>query len=596
MGDSITNSIKEKNKTNDAHDKNATIFYDFDVILSDIGGLKKYQLFLVSLVYWITLPAGMNQVASVFLAATPEYRCNLNPLDDPAYFDLTEKQLQQMLIPMDSHNESDFCRRYAYNLSECVSPDPSTCIHPSPAPIGFPTKKCDQGYYYDTKDYTSTVTTEFNLVCDDTIIGTSVTAVYFAGILFSSLFGGRLVDYFGRTPVMLVSTIGLSAFGVGCAYSPNLIGFTLLRFCIALFLQAGFIAAFVYNVEIVGKRWRTPVGIFTQLFFAIGYMILSGLAYKWRDWRELQFVISLVPLPFLIFYFFIPESPRWLFNQRKNLKAINISKKIAEKNGTEIKEDTWIKSIESGKKLLETNVEENASILELFKRPKMKLVTFNMMFNWFVNSLVYYGLSLNAGALAGTDFLNNTLNGLVEVGAYFVIVLTMDKLGRKVLLSGCLFIGGMGCIISLIFNSLADGRNAFVTAGTVFALVGKMAVSGSFAIIYNYTAELYPTSVRSTAVGLGSTTARIGSIITPYTLQLQDTIPWLTSVIFGSLALIASAFSLYFPETSGKQLPNTLEETEAFFRGETLSTNKQDEETKMNGRVNRAYSLTHTKL
>ena len=59
MGDSITNSIKEKNKTNDAHDKNATIFYDFDVILSDIGGLKKYQLFLVSLVYWITLPAGL---------------------------------------------------------------------------------------------------------------------------------------------------------------------------------------------------------------------------------------------------------------------------------------------------------------------------------------------------------------------------------------------------------------------------------------------------------------------------------------------------------------------------------------------------------
>lgn len=61
----------------------------------------------------------------------------------------------------------------------------------------------------------------------------------------------------------------------------------------------------------------------------------------------------------------------------------------------------------------------------------------------------------------GTDFLNNTLNGLVEVGAYFVIVLTMDKLGRKVLLSGCLFIGGMGCIISLIFNSLADGRNGY---------------------------------------------------------------------------------------------------------------------------------------
>jgi len=574
----------------------ATNFYDFDVILNEIGGLGKYQLFLISLVYWIALPAGMIQVASVFLAATPEYRCNLNPLDDPEYFNLTEKQLQEMLIPKNSRNESDFCSRYAYNLSECISPDPSTCIDPSPPPNDFAIQKCDQGYYYSTEIYTSTITTEFNLVCEDTIIGTSVTAVYFSGILFSSFFGGRLVDYFGRTPVMLVSTIGVSALGIGCAYSPSLIGFTLLRFCIALFLQAGFIAAFVYNVEIVGESWRTPVGIFTQFIFAVGYMILSGLAYQWRDWRELQFAISLVPLPFIIFYFFLPESPRWLFNQRKNVKAIKISKKIAEKNGTVIKEDMWVKSIESGKKLLQANIHEKASIMELFKRPKMKLITLNMMFNWFVNSLVYYGLSLNAGELAGTDFLNNTLNGLVEFGAYLFIILTMDKLGRKVLLSGCLFIGGIGCLTSTAFNSFSDGRNAFETAGTVFALLGKMAVSGSFAIVYNYTAELYPTSVRSTAVGLGSTAARIGSIITPFTLQLQDTIPWLTSVIFGSLALMASGLSLYFPETSGKQLPTSLEETEAFFRGETLCIKEKCDDTKLDGNINQSFNDTHTKL
>ena len=40
----------------------------------------------------------------------------------------------------------------------------------------------------------------------------------------------------------------------------------------------------------------------------------------------------------------------------------------------------------------------------------MKLVTFNMMFNWFVNSLVYYGLSLNAGALAGNILLVKDIN------------------------------------------------------------------------------------------------------------------------------------------------------------------------------------------
>ena len=44
---------------------------------------------------------------------------------------------------------------------------------------------------------------------------------------------------------------------------------------------------------------------------------------------------------------------------------------------------------------------ETVSPFDLFRRPKMRWITLNMMFNWFVNSLVYYGLSLNSGALAG---------------------------------------------------------------------------------------------------------------------------------------------------------------------------------------------------
>ena len=33
-------------------------FFDFDVILKEIGDLGIYQLALVAMVYWITLPAG----------------------------------------------------------------------------------------------------------------------------------------------------------------------------------------------------------------------------------------------------------------------------------------------------------------------------------------------------------------------------------------------------------------------------------------------------------------------------------------------------------------------------------------------------------
>lgn len=45
----------------------------------------------------------------------------------------------------------------------------------------------------------------------------------------------------------------------------------------------------------------------------------------------------------------------------------------------------------------------------------------------FVVSLVYYGLSLNAGNLAGNIWLNNALNGLMEIFGYVVVTLTMDR-------------------------------------------------------------------------------------------------------------------------------------------------------------------------
>ena len=42
-----------------------------------------------------------------------------------------------------------------------------------------------------------------------------------------------------------------------------------------------------------------------------------------------------------------------------------------------------------------------------------------------------------------------------------------------------------------------------------------MGASGAFAIIYVYTAEVYPTVVRGTGLGLNSLAGRIGAIVAP---------------------------------------------------------------------------------
>jgi len=46
-------------------------------------------------------------------------------------------------------------------------------------------------------------------------------------------------------------------------------------------------------MEIIGLKWRTLAGMGYQVFFAIGYMILGGVAYHWRNWHE----IAVIRLP-----------------------------------------------------------------------------------------------------------------------------------------------------------------------------------------------------------------------------------------------------------------------------------------------------------
>ena len=50
---------------------------------------------------------------------------------------------------------------------------------------------------------------------------------------------------------------------------------------------------------------------------------------------------------------------------------------------------------------------------------------------------------------------------------------------------------------------------------TVLAMIGKFFASSSFALVYIFTAEIFPTPIRSSGVGLCSTMARIGGISAP---------------------------------------------------------------------------------
>ena len=44
----------------------------------------------------------------------------------------------------------------------------------------------------------------------------------------------------------------------------------------------------------------------------------------------------------------------------------------------------------------------NVRLWDLFRQPLMRILCLNVMFSWFTVSMVFYGLALNGGNLAGT--------------------------------------------------------------------------------------------------------------------------------------------------------------------------------------------------
>lgn len=57
-----------------------------------------------------------------------------------------------------------------------------------------------------------------------------------------------------------------------------------------------------------------------------------------------------------------------------------------------------------------------------------------------------------------------------------------------------------------------EGRTGLVIT---FAMIGKLCISAVFAVIYNYSAEFFPTVVRNAGTGFSSLCGKIGSVLAP---------------------------------------------------------------------------------
>ncbi|NWY67159.1 S22AD protein, partial [Erithacus rubecula] len=89
---------------------------------------------------------------------------------------------------------------------------------------------------------------------------------------------------------------------------------------------------------------------------------------------------------------------------------------------------------------------------------------------------------------------------------------------------------------------------------TVLAVIGKLTSTAAFSTSYVYTAELLPTTVRQTGMGLCSTMARVAGILAPLIIPLDQYHRAIPMAIFGSIPVLVSLSCILLPETRGVDL------------------------------------------
>jgi len=194
--------------------------------------------------------------------------------------------------------------------------------------------------------------------------------------------------------------------------------------------------------------------------------------------------------------------------------------------------------------------------------------------NWAVTTLGYYGLGLSSTSLTSDPFLSLALSAAMEIPGYLFCVVSLDIFGRKRILAFSQMLTGTMCILAAILPS------EYRTISTALTLVGKFGASAAFSIVYVYTAEMFHTPVRNSAIGLCSTSARIGGLLAPTIASLAEKDPLLPFLIMGCCCCLGGLATFLLPETCKQSLPDTVEEALALdnkkfnFRQNIIMANK----------------------
>ncbi|NWX43978.1 S22A7 protein, partial [Steatornis caripensis] len=522
----------------------------FEDLLLETGGFGRFQILILLTLCLPRINLPMHFLLHNFLAATPSHHCAIPHQE--AFVNLTTEEVLLISIPRDSDGTFKSCEMFSQPqfhllLNSSLQPENNSIV-----------QHCQHGWVYDHSQFTSTISTQWDLVCEQRGLNQATATFFFIGVTMGAVVFGYLSDRFGRKAMLLLSLVCSVIFGMLSAASISYSMLAITRTLTGVALSGVSLIILPLGMEWVDIQHRTFSGILTSIFWSIGNMLLAVVGYLVREWHWLLVAVTGPCLLSIVCLWWVPESARWLIANGKVKQAHRNLLRCARMNGR--KDFTLFPSFHLSQALRRMATDKKPgrsySYISLFRTPVLRKISLCSGAVWFGVAFSYYGMSMKLTGFGLNMYLSQFVFGITEIPAKMIMYVLVNRIGRR-----------QSQAWSLILNGLCIGANiiipkSFTSLRSVVAIMGKGFSEAAFTTVYLYTSELYPTVLRQNGMGYTSFVARLGGALAPLVFLLDEVWKSLPEVTYCGVAVCCGSVAFLLPETLNTCLPEGIEDVE----------------------------------
>lgn len=369
--------------------------------------------------------------------------------------------------------------------------------------------------------------------------------VFSAGLLgaaIGAVIFGAVADKVGRKRLLIIAAILIGFFTLLTAFAPSFETLLLCRFLAGIGLGGATPCFIALTAEYTPERHRATCVTLMWSSFPLGAMVgafVNSRLIEHLGWQAIFYIGGLLPLIIaVVLAVWLPESLKFLIVRRNDTAA---ARRILQRMGVTFPSENTLITADGDKT-------ERASFGSIFRQGRA-LGTLLLWLPFFVGFGVLTLVVLWTPSLMG-------MNGVTPADAAFVVAFNglgaffgQAVAGRCIQRFGIVptmapaFVLGALATVGLGYNV-----DSVPLAAMYIGLVGLFLGIGTAGAIA-LAAEIYPTAIRATGVGLSMAVGRFGQVCAPYIVGQTLAVGMLPSQIMlgaGGAALIGGVFVLLF--------------------------------------------------